>query len=206
MRRYLLEFWSDRRPQFLAFMWLVYLIAAAYTGWQKWSLGFAAGGFLLFFLAEYFLHRFLLHGLGKYILPVAYKGHEGHHDDPNSMTYLLTPNIYNIPTHLILWVVFTLIFGSLHFSSIWMMGLGTYQLYYEWAHYVSHRPIVPQTAWGKHVKKHHLLHHFKSQEGWYGVTNDAFDRVLGTSDSESKTIVRAKTNIPNTDDKPSFEA
>jgi 4-hydroxysphinganine ceramide fatty acyl 2-hydroxylase len=183
MAKHLREFCSDRRPQFLALMWLIYFIYALSTGWNRWTWAALIGGVVFFFIGEYVTHRFLLHGFGKWILREAYKGHEDHHQHPGQIAYMLTPNRYNIPYHIALWLIFSLIFQSIHMGAAYMGGFITYQIHYEWTHFISHRPIAPATAWGKYIKKHHLLHHFKSSHAYYGVTNTALDHVLGTDQS-----------------------
>jgi 4-hydroxysphinganine ceramide fatty acyl 2-hydroxylase len=180
MSKYFREFCSDRRPQFLTFMWLVYIIYALSTGWNRWTWAALAGGFVFFFISEYFTHRFLLHGIGKFIMPKGYKIHVDHHEHPDQLLYMLTPNRYNIPYHLALWLIHSLIFQSIHLASAYIGGFITFQIYYEWAHFVSHRPVAPRSAWGKYIKKHHLLHHFKTSHAYYGVTNPALDHLLGT--------------------------
>jgi 4-hydroxysphinganine ceramide fatty acyl 2-hydroxylase len=182
LTKFIYEFSSDRRPQFLALMWMIYLIYALLTGWVLWTWAALFGGVLFFFVFEYMTHRFLLHGVGRFIFPRAYRGHLDHHDQPDELRHMLTPNSYNIPYHPFLWLVFGLVFQSFHMASAFMGGFITFQIYYEWSHYVAHRPITPRTAWGKYMKKHHLLHHYKASQAYYGVTNSALDRMLRTNE------------------------
>jgi 4-hydroxysphinganine ceramide fatty acyl 2-hydroxylase len=178
--KYVREFCSDRRPQFLALMGLIYFIYALSTGWNLWTWTALIGGMVFFFVSEYFTHRFLLHGIGKLIMPKGYKAHVDHHEYPEQIANMLTPNRYNIPYHIALWLIHSLIFQSIHLAAAYLGGFIIFQIYYEWAHFVSHRPIVPRTTWGKSIKKHHLLHHFKTSQAYYGVTNSALDHLLGT--------------------------
>ncbi|AIY04525.1 fatty acid hydroxylase [Planococcus sp. PAMC 21323] len=57
-------------------------------------------------------------------------------------------------------------------------------LLYEWKHYVAHRPIKPKTKFGKNVKKLHILHHFKNENYWYGVSTPFVDVLFGTLKDE----------------------
>lgn len=180
MRKYVIEFVTDARVLFIAAMWVVYLATAIATGWHGWSWCFAAAGVFVFFVVEYVIHRFVLHGLLSKLMPKAYEGHEYHHAHPTEMRYLLTPNAYNVPNHFLVWIVLMLLTQSVHRGSAVMVGFTFLQLYYEWTHFVSHRPIVPLTRWGKWMKKYHLLHHFKYADGNYGVTNPLFDKLMGT--------------------------
>jgi 4-hydroxysphinganine ceramide fatty acyl 2-hydroxylase len=181
--KFIREFSSDRRPQFLAIMWLIYITYAVLTGWSLITWGALLGGILFFFIFEYITHRFLLHGIGRVLMPRAYKGHVDHHEHPEQLSHMLTPNSYNIPYHPFLWVVFGLSFQSFHAAAAFMGGFVAFQLYYEWSHFVAHRPIAPRTAWGKYMKKHHLLHHYKASHAYYGVTNSALDHMLGTDEA-----------------------
>jgi len=182
------EFLTDRRVLFLAAIGLAYLISAVVTGFHDWTWLYLIIGIATFYVFEYILHRWLLHGIGKWIMPRAYHEHHYHHDEPEKIEFLLTPNSYNVPYHFLLWVLFTVVFSlsygtafvGFHYASALLFTFCLSQLYYEWIHFVSHRPITPRTKWGKHMKKHHLLHHFKSPDAWYGVTNDSIDRVMGT--------------------------
>jgi 4-hydroxysphinganine ceramide fatty acyl 2-hydroxylase len=71
-------------------------------------------------------------------------------------------------------------------------GLSLALLYYEWTHYVAHRPIQPRTPWGKWMKKIHIWHHYKNENYWYGVTNPALDMMFGTFKHE-KDVPRSET-------------
>jgi sterol desaturase/sphingolipid hydroxylase (fatty acid hydroxylase superfamily) len=59
-------------------------------------------------------------------------------------------------------------------------------LVYEWKHYVAHRPIKPITKFGRLIKKLHILHHFKNENYWYGVSTPIFDGLFGTLKDEKK--------------------
>lgn len=186
MKNHLKEFWTDKRVLFIGCMWILYAAIVATGGLGGWTWMWIAAGLAIFFFVEYFIHRFVLHGIFSKLMPKAHQGHDDHHEHPTEMRYLLTPNSYNVPYHIGLWIVFTVLSQSMHTGGAIMLGLATLHLYYEWAHFVSHRAIVPRTKWGKWMKKHHLLHHYKSPEGWYGVTNPAFDKLLGTNRAAAK--------------------
>jgi sterol desaturase/sphingolipid hydroxylase (fatty acid hydroxylase superfamily) len=52
--------------------------------------------------------------------------------------------------------------------------------WYEWAHYLMHAPYRPKSQWFRNVSRNHVLHHFKNEHYWFGVTTSIGDRVLGT--------------------------
>lgn len=180
MKAYLKEFWTDKRSLFIVSMLIIYSFVFVFTAQQQGAWIAFGSGMVAFIIIEYAAHRFILHGVLAKWMTKAYKGHEDHHDHPTDMVYLLTPNAYNVPNHILLWVVACIITGSLHLGSAALIGLSLYHLYYEWSHFISHRAIVPLTPWGKWMKKYHLLHHFKSPNHRYGVTNPAIDIIVGT--------------------------
>jgi 4-hydroxysphinganine ceramide fatty acyl 2-hydroxylase len=177
---HLKEFLTDRRILFLISMCIIYCITCLLSADYHWIWVAAGSGIIFFYIIEYIIHRFILHGyFGKW-LPKAYQGHEKHHEHPNDITYLLTPNIYNVSYHIGFSSVAFLVTWDIHLACAFMVGITVYQLYYEWSHFVTHRTIVPLTPWGKWMKKFHLLHHFKSSNHYFGVTNPSIDIVVGT--------------------------
>jgi 4-hydroxysphinganine ceramide fatty acyl 2-hydroxylase len=190
------EFWFDKRVMFITCMQVFYVLTTILSKYETWTWAAIGGGILLFFFTEYFIHRFALHGFLSKIMPKAYQLHDEHHEDPKNIAFLMTPNVYNVSYHFGLWIAFSVLTQSIHMSSSIMLGFGTYQLFYEWTHFISHRPIVPMTPWGKWMKKFHLLHHYKNAEGYYGVTHPAMDIILGTSDFNFKVNNHKQKNEP----------
>lgn len=184
LMRYVVEFWSDHRPLTLLILFFSFcnisLFATNATQVLQtvlcWFLGVA-----FFYWAEYLIHRFLLHGGWHQVLKKAYEGHEQHHQKPNDMAFLLTPNRYSLPVYIVLWIVIDLFSHQMVWDASFLSGVSLAQIYYEWVHFIAHRPIVPYTKFGRLMKKHHLLHHFKSNQFCFGVTNAALDRMFGTT-------------------------
>jgi 4-hydroxysphinganine ceramide fatty acyl 2-hydroxylase len=180
MQAYVREFATDRRVLFIAAEFVLAAVLALATPWSGATFLWFLGGILFFFFVEYLIHRFILHGILRYLLPPAYKGHVMHHAHPTEMQYLLTPNVYNVPSYAAVWLMVWLITRDLHVTATFIAGTSAYQLYYEWTHYVSHRPIIPKTPWGRWMKKFHLLHHYKNEDYWFGVTHPTMDVLFGT--------------------------
>ncbi|MCL6632799.1 MAG: sterol desaturase family protein [Alicyclobacillus herbarius] len=180
------EFLRDHRVLFLSLVFIVDVVVAVIQPYRpKLWLAFA-GGIVLFYFIEYITHRFVLHGILKLILPKAYEGHVVHHQQPTELKYMLTPNVYNLPGYIVYWGIAYLITRSVLVTAGLITGTSLAQLYYEWAHFVSHRPIVPKTAWGRWMKKFHLLHHYKNENYWFGVTNPSLDIVMGTNPKQEQ--------------------
>ncbi len=192
MAIFLKEFLTDRRILFLLTMLIVYSIISMLSADLQWAWSTAGIGFVAFYIIEYIIHRFILHGYFAKWLPQAYKDHDKHHQHPNDIAYLLTPNIYNVTYHIAFGAIAFLVIQNIHISCAFMLGLTVYQLYYEWSHFVTHRAIVPLTPWGRWMKKFHLLHHYKSSDHYFGVTHPSFDFLAGTYHSPTAPIKKTE--------------
>jgi sterol desaturase/sphingolipid hydroxylase (fatty acid hydroxylase superfamily) len=132
-------------------------------------------------------HRFIFHmkpPKSAFLLKLIKRIHYDHHVYPNDLKLLFLPLWYSIPNMLIISSVFYLITRSLPLTVAFAVGLMCTLMVYEWKHYIAHRPIKPKTKFGKWLKKTHILHHFKNENYWYGVSNPVFDIVFGTSKDE----------------------
>jgi hypothetical protein len=186
--QYVREFYSHRLIVFLLLVCIgsgltVLLAKGSVISW----VGFAAG-IVLVILTEYLVHRFILHEFPK-LIPAMYRGHVAHHEHPTDTDHLFGPVRYDLTAYLFIFALLWLCSGNVHLAASFVLGAVICQLFYQWKHFVSHRPIVPITPWGKWMKKKHLLHHHLDDHAWYGVSNPVLDVLLGT-------------NIPNADHKP----
>lgn len=147
-------------------------------------------GALVYAFAEYVVHRYLLHEFPK-LVPALYRGHVEHHKHPQELKYLFSPVYYDVLIYSayipMVWLVFR------QFSVVVAVVTGSllFQLYYQWMHYAAHRPIAPRTAWGRWMKKKHLLHHYKEEHAWYGVSHPVLDYALGTNKDKDQTTRNA---------------
>jgi hypothetical protein len=58
--------------------------------------------------------------------------------------------------------------------------MATFLFGYEWAHFLIHSTYVPRSAGFRAVWRAHILHHYKNEQYWFGVTNPIADYVLRT--------------------------
>ncbi|WP_456276121.1 sterol desaturase family protein [Bacillus sp. AK128] len=140
-------------------------------------------GIILYIISEYLTHRFFFHmkaPKNQLFLTFMKRIHYDHHEDPNDLKLLFLPIWYSIPQLFILVAITTALTGSLIFGISVFTGAIIMMTYYEWTHYIAHRPYQPKTPWGKWMKKLHLLHHYKNEQYWYGVTNPSLDYLFGT--------------------------
>lgn len=183
---YVREFASDQRPLFIAAVFVMDFLYAA-TDYHNWMWIGILAGVVFFFLIEYFIHRYILHGLMRRMLPKAYEGHVQHHLTPTQIKYLLTPNVYNLSGYVAIWIVTWLVTGHAAATAAFVCGVCLAQLNYEWTHFVSHRPIVPRSRVGRWMKKFHLLHHYMNENYWFGVTHPTMDVLFHTSPDKRRT-------------------
>jgi sterol desaturase/sphingolipid hydroxylase (fatty acid hydroxylase superfamily) len=51
---------------------------------------------------------------------------------------------------------------------------------YEWTHFLIHTGHRPRSRYYRSIWRNHLLHHYKNEHFWHGITNTVSDRLLGT--------------------------
>jgi sterol desaturase/sphingolipid hydroxylase (fatty acid hydroxylase superfamily) len=154
------------------------------TGWLVVVAGVALG-LALWTLAEYMLHRFVFHfePRAPWQERISYLAHGIHHHQPRSKTRLVMPPAVSIPLALLFfglfWVVFSLILGL----SLWLLptfaGFLTGYIIYDMIHYATHHFPMRSGA-AKWIKQHHMRHHYKNPDLWYGVSSPLWDVVFGT--------------------------
>jgi 4-hydroxysphinganine ceramide fatty acyl 2-hydroxylase len=135
-------------------------------------------GILAFALSEYTTHRFLLHATplsSPLLLRAQHRLHYDHHVTPDRLDLLFLPVWFALPVLALFGGIYFAITQSLALTLSLLLGSIVGVLYYEWAHYVAHIPFTPRTPAGRYMKKYHLLHHFKNERLWFGVTSPAMD-------------------------------
>ncbi|PGM57082.1 sterol desaturase family protein [Bacillus sp. AFS053548] len=148
-------------------------------------------GIMFFMFSEYVTHRFIFHikaPKNKLFLKFMKRIHYDHHTYPDDLKLLFLPIWYSIPNLGSLCIIYFLISRDLIQTIAFGSGLVLMLLVYEWKHYVAHRPIKPITKVGRHIKKLHILHHFKNENFWYGVSTPIFDGIFGTLKDEKEVV------------------
>lgn len=136
------------------------------------SLTAFVSGIAIWTLAEYLLHRYLLHHL-----PRVREMHEAHH---NNQTALI-----GSPMWLSLAAFACLVYLPLHLlvpglASALTAGFMAGYLWYVGVHHLIHHDGLGQSAWAHRLKRRHMLHHHFDDEGNFGVTSGFWDKVFGT--------------------------
>lgn len=139
------------------------------------------GGYVVWTLTEYWLHRVVFHlepegGLGARL---HWMLHGVHHDHPNDPLRLVMPPTASVP----LATAFVLLFHfALPTAAAWALGAGFFVGYlaYDLTHFYIHH-ARPRSAAGRRLRKHHLRHHFQDDTTAFGVSVPFWDRVFRTA-------------------------
>ena len=138
-------------------------------------------GFCMWTVVEYVLHRFPFHYVTeKEPLRLLTGGlHLLHHEIPNRGDYVVSPILLSTPFYLLISGLLYLITKNIFSTALFMAGLALAYLCYEWVHYSTHHRVA-KTSFGKYLKRHHMMHHFKDSQNYFGVTSPFWDWMFGT--------------------------
>lgn len=153
------------------------------------------GGVMLWFLAEYLLHRFAMHHLhGKGIMS---REHLEHHV---GSTWSFSH------THLLSWVGVVIV-GAVVWAPLgWLLagpavgvalgaGWALGYAYYEWQHARAHLS-GPGSRYGRWLRMHHFHHHFGHPMANHGVSIPLWDHVFGTYERPDRVRVPRRMALP----------
>lgn len=152
-------------------------------------------GMATYAMSEYIIHRFLFHmktPTNPFLLKWIKRLHFDHHVDPNNLKLLFLPIWFSLPGFVAFSLIFYLITGNVQLTIAYLAGIIVYFMYYEWKHYIAHRPVQPRTKMGRDIKKAHLWHHFKNENYWFGVTHTSIDKTFGTY-RDQKSVEKSDT-------------
>jgi sterol desaturase/sphingolipid hydroxylase (fatty acid hydroxylase superfamily) len=135
-------------------------------------------------LIWYALHRWVLHCHWMFKVP-ALAGtwkriHYDHHQDPHHLEVLFGALYTTLPTLLVVAALPGYLIGGLGGAAA---GFATGLLctcFYEFFHCIQHLSYKPRVRWLATMKVRHMEHHFHDEDGNFGITNFAWDRLFGT--------------------------
>lgn len=188
-----LEFFTHVHPITIIVIWVPYSIYMLYSGYalsgprsapEGMVLSFVIG-FLIWTFMEYNIHRFFFHFHPRTAWQerIVFLFHGVHHAQPRMKTRLVMPPAVSIPMGVVFWLLFSAVVGQ---------GLGLPQdvgpmvsgftigyLIYDLMHYATHHFAM---RWGflRYLKRHHMLHHYKTPDQRFGVSSPFWDWVYGT--------------------------
>ena len=145
------------------------------------SVGLAAGGYALWTLFEYWLHRLVFHfepeqGLGARLHWII---HGVHHDHPNDPLRLVMPPSVSVPLAALLFGLFYVAFGHRYAPGV-TAGFYSGYLAYDLTHYYLHH-FRPRGPLGRWLRERHMRHHFQDETCGFGISAPYWDDVFGTS-------------------------
>src|SRR3954469_5862024 len=145
------------------------------------AVGLALGGYAVWTLTEYWLHRVVFHfepaqGIGARL---HWMIHGVHHDHPNDPLRLVMPPSVSVPLSALFLLGFAAVLGSPAWYAVGATFLAGY-LGYDMLHYHVHHHR-PKTRLGRRLRELHMRHHFQDHDTSYGVSAPWWDYVFGTA-------------------------
>lgn len=142
-------------------------------------------GLITWTLAEYVLHRFVLHHV-----PRIREMHEAHHHDQHAL--IGTSTFVSAPIYLVfslppLWWI-----GGGSFACSLVAGFLLGYLWYVTVHHLVHHRSARQGSLFFALKRRHALHHHVTPEGNFGVTSGFWDRMFGTDIKPRRNAARER--------------
>lgn len=178
---------------------LVYSPLIIHGIWRSFVVGVPALTFIVLFLSgvafwtvfEYFFHRYVFHFTphGEFQKRVSFLFHGVHHQYPNDKKRLVMPIALSLLIAIVLFAVFSLLFGS--WTWAFSAGFALGYLAYDMTHYSIHHFKPPRVKYLKNVWKSHIDHHFRDSTRGYGVSSSFWDRVFGTLQAPKKSLENA---------------
>lgn len=169
-----INYWATFVTDAMAAAGFGWLAATSYTGSLAVAAVLVIAGFLSWTLAEYLLHRFLLHGSS----PAPRREHAKHHRDTRA---LVSTPLLTIP--LIALAIWAALAAA---TSIGIAALATFGLYAGYNYFVvvhhmqhSHPELLARSRFfGRNLRLHEL--HHRHPETHFGISSALWDRAFGT--------------------------
>lgn len=195
MGKYYREFFMFKDIAIMLIIFAPLMIYTILNMLQVWIWVLFIIGMTAYAMSEYIIHRFLFHmktPSNPFLLKMIKRLHFDHHVDPRNLKLLFLPIWFSLPNFIVAAFIVYFITMSFQLTVAFLAGIVAYFLYYEWKHYIAHKPIQPRTKMGKNIKKAHLWHHFKNENYWFGVTHTSIDKTFGTYKNQ-EAVARSET-------------
>jgi dihydroceramide fatty acyl 2-hydroxylase len=145
------------------------------------TIGLVAGGYALWTLFEYWLHRVVFHfepehGIGARLHWII---HGVHHEHPNDPLRLVMPPAVSLPLGAIVFGLLYLAFGEKYAPAL---GAGFFAGYlvYDMLHYYLHH-FTPRNRLTRMLRERHMRHHFQDDTKGFGISAPYWDEIFRTS-------------------------
>jgi dihydroceramide fatty acyl 2-hydroxylase len=181
----LLDFFSRVHPVVPVLVFVPVIVAMIIWGLDQTTLlatlALTLGGYALWTLFEYWLHRIVFHfepegGVGARLHWII---HGVHHEHPNDPLRLVMPPAVSVPLAALVFGVLYLIFGERYAPGL---GAGFFAGYlvYDMLHYYLHH-FAPHGRLGRMLRERHMRHHFQDDTRGFGISAPYWDEVFRTS-------------------------
>ena len=154
-------------------------------------------GGLMFPLAWYITHRFILHGSWMYKPPYLARlwkrVHYDHHRFPNDLSVLFGGLHTTLPTIILVAGPVGWLINGLPGAAGAIVGTVVMTCYTEFLHAGQHLAFEPKSKFWKTIKTRHLAHHFHNENGNYGIAEFFWDKVFGTFYEQTTDAPRSAT-------------
>ena len=180
---------------------LLSVAAIAVYAWQPAPLlpTLAAVGIAVFIypVVWYALHRWVLHSRWMFKVPFLASTwkriHYDHHQDPNHLEVLFGALHTTVPTIGIATLPIGYALGGVGgAAAAFATGLLT-TCFYEFCHCIQHLAYKPKSKWLQEMKKRHMEHHFHDEDGNFGITTFAWDKLFRTYYHRSERPAKSPT-------------
>ncbi len=141
-------------------------------------------GALLFPIAWYVTHRWILHGSWMYKVPALAalwkRIHYDHHRFPNDLSVLFGGLHTTLPTIVLLAGPLGYLIHGWAGAAGSITGTLLMTCFTEFMHAGEHLAFEPKSKFWQDIKKRHLAHHFHNENGNFGIAEFFWDKVFGT--------------------------
>ena len=183
------------------------LIVSMLTLDSAWRTAAALGvGGLIFPLAWYVTHRFILHGSWMYKTPLLARfwkrTHYDHHRFPNDLSVLFGGLHTTLPPILLIAGPAGFLIAGASGAAAAIAGMVIMTCYTEFLHAGQHLAFEPKSSFWKTIKTRHLAHHFHNENGNFGIAEFFWDKAFRTFYAETANRPRSATarNLGYTDE------
>ncbi len=136
-------------------------------------------GVVLLNISDYSIHRFEHFLATKRRLRDIAEFHMVHHQNPNDVYFMQIPPVISLFLSGVVFLFLYLVIQDMAVAMLISAGYNFFYIFYEWMHYGAHC-FKPKSLWLKKLQQHHLAHHYKNPNGYFGTTNRLLDRLLKT--------------------------
>ena len=143
--------------------------------------GLCCGGLFTWTLAEYLMHRFILHyapssRFGRRLL---YLSHGYHHDYPGDLDHVVASPLASVPLAALFYLAFAAALGASR-AVPFFAGFALGYVCYDGLHCVIHHRSLSRFRIVRSLKRRHYRHHYRDESVDFGVTSPLWDFIFRT--------------------------